>query len=72
MQTRNDRCAPCYGRRAVLGLAFAPFIDRPSALATSRLIRYASIRWAEQDWRVHSEPGIAHPAAEARERVAGS
>jgi hypothetical protein len=41
MQTRNDRCAPCYGRRAVLGLAFAPFIDRPSALATSRLIRYA-------------------------------
>ena len=36
MQTRNDRCAPCYGRRAVLGLAFAPFIDWPSALATSR------------------------------------
>jgi hypothetical protein len=36
MQTRSDRCAPGYGRRAVLGLAFAPFIDRPSALATSR------------------------------------
>jgi rieske iron-sulfur protein len=23
MQTRNDRCAPCYGRRAVLGPVFA-------------------------------------------------
>ena len=30
MQTRNDRCAPCYGRRAVLGpvlgLALAPLL----------------------------------------------
>ena len=26
METRNDRCAPCYGRRAVLGLALAPLL----------------------------------------------
>src|SRR5262249_22987354 len=29
--------------------------------------RVASIGGAKQDWRVHSEPRIAHPAAEARE-----
>src|SRR5215471_16200003 len=32
------------------------------------LLRVASIGGAEQDRRVHSEPSIAHPAAEARER----
>ena len=26
MQARNDRCAPCYGRRAALGLALAPLL----------------------------------------------
>jgi hypothetical protein len=26
METRNDRCAPCYGRRAVVGLALAPLL----------------------------------------------
>ena len=26
MKTRNDRCPPCYGRRAVLGLALAPLL----------------------------------------------
>ena len=31
MQTRNDRCAPCYGRRAVLGLARGAIAGRRSA-----------------------------------------
>jgi rieske iron-sulfur protein len=26
METRKDRCPPCYGRRAVLGLALAPLL----------------------------------------------
>jgi rieske iron-sulfur protein len=26
METRNDRCAPCYGRRALLALALAPLL----------------------------------------------
>ena len=48
MQTRNDRCAPCYGRRAVLGpvlgLALAPLLvgvaraeDEPEKTDAARL-----------------------------------